>query len=463
MTSRKLLFTIKQIITVGIPLLAGNLSFYMLQVADTAMVGRLGTDALAAIAVASLVTGILSTFVWPVTVGTQSIASRRYGRQAVAPAEEKEKAAVLTGEVLESSLVAGLLAALLAIAASFAVPAVLRMLLPDKGVVIIAYQYISLYRWSLPFLGLAVACTGFLSAIQKTKPIMLSNILGNVINIGINYVLIFGKLGFPALGIRGAAIGTVISQAVCAFILFLPLLKRETRGLYKYFSFKGIKTEMLYSIFSSGFPVGVQNCIALFIFLVYQSLVGFLGTVYLAATHIVFSVFRINKTIVGGFARASSILVGNALGAEDRDGAARVFLGCQILAAGVGVLILLVILIFPEGIAGIFTKDPETALLGKQALLFFAVFFFIEVMGYSFEIIFTNNGWGSFVLLSEFSTNVIFILGCSFLAIKILNLGIYPAWAAFALYQVFHGLILFIGFLSKKWLKVQVEKRIGRR
>jgi hypothetical protein len=81
MTRQRLFSLMKRICVIGTPLLAGHLSSYLLQIADTAMVGRLGREPLAAIAIATMVGGILSTFVWPVTVGTQAITARRFGRQ----------------------------------------------------------------------------------------------------------------------------------------------------------------------------------------------------------------------------------------------------------------------------------------------------------------------------------------------------------------------------------------------
>ena len=78
-------------------------------------------------------------------------------------------------------------------------------------------------------------------------------------------------------------------------------------------------------------------------------------------------------------------------------------------------------------------------------------------MGFSFEIIFGGNGWGRYVLFSEFSTNIIFIIILTLVLVNIFHMGIYGAWMGFALYQVFHALILFLGFLSKKWLHIEVE------
>jgi Na+-driven multidrug efflux pump len=79
-------------------------------------------------------------------------------------------------------------------------------------------------------------------------------------------------------------------------------------------------------------------------------------------------------------------------------------------------------------------------------------------MGFSFEMIFTANGWGRFVLFSEFSTNMVFILGVTFLLIRVLGFGIYAAWTGFALYQAGHAIILTIGYLSKRWIHIEVEK-----
>ena len=122
---------------------------------------------------------------------------------------------------------------------------------------------------------------------------------------------------------------------------------------------------------------------------------------------------------------------------------------------------ILSVLIFPESIMEIFVKDTQTINIGVKALYFFSLFFLIEVMGYSFEIIFGGNGWGRYVLFSEFTTNMVFIIGLTLVLVFVFDIGIYGAWIGFALYQVFHALILFIGFISKKWLHVEVEKDIS--
>ncbi len=174
-------------------------------------------------------------------------------------------------------------------------------------------------------------------------------------------------------------------------------------------------------------------------------------------THVVFSVFRINKTIVGGFAQGAAILVGNSLGTGRKEEAAGFIYGCELIAGAIGILILLSMIFFPEAVVRLFSNETITIQTGVGALMFFAAFFFIEVLGYSFEIVFTQNGWGKFVLFSEFLTNVLFILGLTYLLTQILHFGVYASWLSFALYQVFHALILTIGFFSRRWQEVEID------
>jgi len=101
---------VRKIFTLGLPLFAGNFSFYLLQLADTIMVGRLGTNNLAAIAMAGLFTGILFTFVWPVLIGTQAISFRRFGKQqAESDKAEQDRLIIETGLSLDNGIVVGFL------------------------------------------------------------------------------------------------------------------------------------------------------------------------------------------------------------------------------------------------------------------------------------------------------------------------------------------------------------------
>lgn len=450
---------VKKILKLGFPLFAGNFSFYLLQLADTIMVGRLGTNNLAAIAMAGLFTGMLFTFVWPVLIGTQAISSRRFGKQQTGNKKaEQDRLTVETGLSLDNGIIVGIFMGLLGLFFSFSAKPILDILIKDPELLPLSMQYLSVIRWVIPVSGIMMSMSGFLGGINRTKNIMISNVGGSLLNILFNYIFIFGKIGLPAFGIRGAAMGTVLA-GLCQLVYLFVVIRFQKNVLpYRTLRFRSLDTGIMKSMFRILLPLAIQNILALAVYLIYESIIGSIGTVYLAATHVIFSLFRINKTLVGGFAQGSAILVGNALGAGRKDYAVKIVYGCQKISSIIGSVVVLSVIIFPEIIMGIFSKDVETIAIGINALYFFAGFFFIEVMGYSFEIIFGGNGWARYVLFSEFTTNMIFIITVTLVLVNVFNIGIYGAWMGFALYQVFHALILFIGFLSKKWLHVEIEK-----
>ncbi len=445
----------KEILILGIPLLAGNFSFYLLQIADTIMVGRLGTEPLGAIAMAGLFSGILMTFIWPVSIGVQALAARRFGKFQKVERETDES----TGNTIDNGIIVGIIMGLFAFLFSFSAPFFLSLLIKDPALKPLSLSYIRIIKWGLPLGGIMMAAMGFLGGVKKTRYIMTANIGGSLINIALNYLFIFGKLGFPAMGMAGAALGTVVSEIIQVIYLYTCIVRNKDLKIYHTLRFGTLDFTLMKNMVRVFSPLVVQNIFALSVFLVYESIIGRIGTIYLAATSVVFSIFRINKTIVGGFARGAAILIGNALGAMEDDKSVDLVHAAAKISAVIGAAILLTILLSPDSIVSIFTKDVKVLALGIKAMYFFAAFFFIEVLGYTLEIIFGGIGWGRYVLLSETTTNVVFIIGTSLLLQALFpSWGIYAAWTGFALYQIGHAGILFIGYLSRRWIKIEVDK-----
>jgi putative MATE family efflux protein len=450
----------KRVILLGAPLLAGLVSEFLTILSDSAMVGRLGTDYLAAIGIATLFGELLWVIVWPMAPGTQTMASRRFGRQnriAEESGDTLDDMRQHTGEVLDNAIIVALVLGGAAIVVATFSRTLLNLLLEDKALIPMAHAYISTLKWLMPLAGIFYAIYGFLAAINQTKVIMVASIGLNVVNILFNYMLIFGKWGFPALGITGAALGTVLAQGLgTVFLVGYVLLSRHTRP-YHCLRFKKLHWNVIADILQSTGPIVVQLATALSIFLYYESVIANIGTLYLAATHIVFTVFVLKRTLVGGFAEGGSILVGNALGEGRKKEAMRFAYASEAIAILIGVLLFAAILFFAEDIVRLFNAEPDLVETGSKVLRFFAVFFLIEAVGFPFEVIFTHNGWSRFVLFSEVTTNAVFMIGFTLLLTRVFEMGIYGAWSAFALYLVFHALFMFAGFFSERWLDTQVD------
>ncbi len=451
------------VITLGAPLLAGMVSEFFMYIADSAMVGRLGTNHLAAIAIAVLYGEIMWVTVWPFAPGTQSLAARRYGQLQAAKDAGIPTINILyrkTGKILDNSLVVSFSVGLAAMLMAVFSEQVLNLLLDDQQLIPLAESYIRIIKYAMPLAAVFYSFYGFLAAVNLTRAIMVATVGLNILNILFNYILIFGKFGFPALGIEGAAIGTVLAQALgVAYIVSYVFVSKRTR-VYHCCRFQGLRLNLIKDIFKASCPMIAQLGLVLAIIFYYETIIAGIGTIYLAVTHIIFTMFVLNRTLIGGFAAGGSILIGNHLARGEHKEAIQYANATLYIAFFFGVLLMIVMWMFPEAIVKIFNREPETVALGAEGLRFFMVFVFINIIGFPLEIIFTHNGWGKFPLVTELISIVTFALGLTLLLTRYFNMGLYAAWLSLGLYMMCYSILLFGGFLSKRWLHVTVEKAV---
>lgn len=447
----------------GVPLLAGSLVEYVMYIADSVMVGRLGTDHLAAVAIGGMVSEILWAFTWTVAAAVQTFVSQRYGRQT---AEGIDDPAVLrnsTAEAARIGVIFGAAAGFAALAVSFLSRPVISILLDDQQTIRLSMEYVGVLRWSMVPAAVFFALYGFLSGLGKTRTLMIATIITNIFNIIANYLLIYGKFFFPRLEIRGAALGTLFAQ--CLGLIFLTLVILSRRELREYRIFRLLKPKasedrigLFSGIFKAWLPVTVQNIGAFCVFLVYEGLVSRFGTVHLAVIHIVFLLIWAGKSISGGIAQGGSILVGNNLGRGDKAAAQVYVLACLILGVVTGLALAAAGLLFPKALLAPFRPETETLLHGIKALRFFAPFMFVGTAAYSLEVIFTFNGRGALVLGADLLSHGLFTLAFSWTAVLFFHGGILVVWTGYALYLASFSLLLFAVFLSGKWIGREIVK-----
>jgi putative MATE family efflux protein len=433
--------------------------------ADSAMVGRLGTGHLAAIGFATLFAEVLWVIIWPFAPGTQALAARRFGRlEAIKDQDTSSFRAhqQKIGEVLDNSLILSFTVGSVTIFFASYSREILSLLLDNRDLILLADAYISIIKWVMPIAAVFFSLYGLLAAIKLTRVIMVATVGINIVNILINYALIFGKFGLPAMGIEGAALGTALAQALGAvFLLGYVIFSRKLKA-YRCCRFRSIRWRLMKDILVVSSPMIVQLGFSLGIFLYYESIIAGIGTVYLAVTHIVLTVFVLNRSLVGGFAEGGSILIGNHLGRDDRREALQYAYATECIALCLGAVLLILVLMFPEMIVNIFNSEPETVAAGVRALRFSAGFLFISTIGFPLEVIFTHNGWGSYAFVAEFFPIVIYTLGLTLLVIKYFHMGIYAAWFSLGLYMISYSALLIGGFFSKRWLEVSVESDLVR-
>ncbi|MBI9104545.1 MAG: MATE family efflux transporter [Spirochaetales bacterium] len=444
---------IKKILILGFPLLAGRLSHYSHQVADSIMMGHFkdGSLELGALAIAGMFIWIVNTLLWPLGNGIQAIVTRRAGSRSELGKAENQ------GTVMDHGMLTAFLVSLIALGVSFLAKPLFDQIISEEKIIDLAMKYVRLLRFSFFPFGIQMIIQRFFNSIQKPKYGMIVSFISNGSNIILNYIFIYGKLGFPEMGISGAALGTVLSYWIGFLYMITIALKQEYISKYKFFHLRKIDRQLITNIIKQALPPAIQNMLAMLIMLFYEAMIENIGAIYLAATHVVFSAFRINKTIVGGFSHGTAILVGNQLGADNKEGAKSFVHACYVIGLIIGACVFITVFFFPQYIARIFVSSESAIETVTMALKFFAPFYLAEIIGFSFEMVFIGNGNGKFVLYSEFVTNIIFILGLTFINAQFWGGDIKIAWLGFGLYQVFHSTFLHIGFKTGRWANIDVE------
>ncbi|MCE5196799.1 MAG: MATE family efflux transporter [Negativicutes bacterium] len=274
----------------------------------TAMVGRLGATAIGAVGLSSRLTQISWALFAGIATGVTVLVARCVG------AKQIEEARKIAYQGLISALI--LIAGMTAVSFVFAEP-FLRSMNVDGELLAACLQYLSIALFTLPLIAVIQISGGIMRGMGDTKIPMLVSLAVNLVNVGGCWLLIYGNLGFPALGIRGAAIASLFGQGIGAIlaltVIFLPIsklqLKKEDIGPL---NFKEIKRIMRIGIPSSAGDLFWQMAS-----IVMTGLIVTFGTVPLAAHNLGMQAEGISYMPSIGLTIAATAFVGQSLGAKN--------------------------------------------------------------------------------------------------------------------------------------------------
>ncbi|TXN35102.1 MATE family efflux transporter [Flagellimonas hymeniacidonis] len=290
------------------PVILGMLGHTFVAFADNIMVGQLGTAELAAVSLGNsfvfiaMSLGIgFSTAITPLVAEADGAGNKTDGKSAL-------KHGLVLCTVLGLSLFGIIL---------LCKPFLYSMKQPPE-VVELAIPYLELVAFSLVPLIIFQAFKQFSEGLSQTKYPMYATILANVVNITINYLLIFGSFGFPKLGIVGAAIGTLASRFIMVgYIWFLLKRKEKFQPYVTGFNFKVIERKVINKIISLGFPSALQMFFEVAIFTAAIWLSGVLGKNAQAANQIALNLSSMTFMVGMGLSVAAMVRVGNQKGLQN--------------------------------------------------------------------------------------------------------------------------------------------------
>ena len=292
-------------IKLSVPVIMGMLGHTFVAFADNIMVGQLGTAELAAVSLGNSFVFIAMSL----GIGFSTAITPLVAEADGAGNKANAKSALKHGLVLCTTLGFGLFGIIMLLK-----PLMYMMKQPPE-VVELAMPYLDLVAFSLVPLIIFQAFKQFSEGLSQTKYPMYATVIANVVNIILNYLLIFGAFGFPKMGIVGAAIGTLVSRFIMvAYIWFLLRGKKKFHDYVTGFNFKIIEKKVMNKIIGLGFPSALQMFFEVAIFTAAIWISGVLGKNSQAANQIALNLSSMTFMFGMGLGVAAMIRVGNQKG-----------------------------------------------------------------------------------------------------------------------------------------------------
>ena len=436
------------VLSLAWPAIVEQIMITMVQYVDTAMVGTLGSGATAAVGLTASTTWMFNGFLNAAAVGFSVQVAQHIG------AGREREARSVTWQALKFVVLFGVLLAVLAAALSFPLPALLGA---EEAIRADATVYFCIIGIALPFNFCSVMLSSILRCAGDMRTPMVLNLLINVFNIILNFLLIYPTrpaavfgvavtLPGAGLGVAGAALGSAFSMMIVS-LLYLLVIFRGRRGplhisLKERFHFE---RACLRTALRLGLPVALERT---------------LMSTAVAANHLAVTAESVSYMPAFGVASAGTTLVGQALGAKRKDLALRfsritTYIGIMIMTlAGAGLFFLA-----PQLIS-IFSTDPEVMALGAQVLRIVA---FAEPL-FAASIVVTGVLRGAGDAKAPFIISLITMWGVRITLSLLLapQLGLIGVWIAMAVELIVRGMIFMFRLYSNRWLNIQLfsEKKV---
>ena len=347
------------------PVVIAELGWITMGMVDTLMVGPLGPEAIGAVGLGSSLFTAVGIFSLGMVLGLDALVSHAFGAGKI----EECHRWLLHGVVLALLLTVPTVIGVLGLSASLD-----RWAMNDE-VRRLTQPYLDTVAWSVSPLLVYFALRRYLQGVGVVRPIMVTLILANLLNVAANWLLIEGNLGAPALGVSGAAWATVLSRIVMLVSLSVAIVARERGrrpGLFH--TPLTIETARLRRLTALGFPAAMQLTLEVGVFAAASVLAGRMLPAALAAHQIAMNLAGFTFMVPLGLASAGAVRVGHAIGRKDVPAAARAGWTALLFGAAFMSLAALVFLLAPARLVGAFTSDPQVLETGVALLAIAAVF-----------------------------------------------------------------------------------------
>ncbi len=426
--------------------MVGSIALTILNITDTAFLGRVGETELGASAVGGVLYFAFAMIGVSIGTGAQIMIARRSG--------EKKEGAI--GDIFDHSLLILFSLGLFLFAIiKWGSPSILKLILDSPEIIKSTGEFLEYRSYGLIFVMIAAVFRSFYVGIAQTKIFGVYSFLMAGINLLLCYTLILGHFGFNAMGITGAGIASSVAEFLALIFIFLYTYIKKAIKDYNLFRFTKINLGMIKTIMDLSLPLVVQNLLSMGSWFIFFVFIEKIGKHELATANIVRGAYMISMTPIWGFSVAANSMISNIIGQGKQDEVFTLLNRIIRITILIALVMITINLLIPLELLNLFTSDSKIIqdCLGPLLVVDLAMIFF------SFAIVsisaVSGTGATRVALNIEVAAIAIYLV-YNYVITFILHGSVEMLWMSEVIYWLFTGVASYLYIKSMRWKRIKV-------
>jgi len=451
----------RTLLRLAVPMALQNFLVFSLAMVDTLMIGQLGEVEIASVGLANQVFFLLMLYLYGITTGTVVFTAQFWGKKDILGIRQALGLCLRTaaGGAVAVSLISLIFPRL-----------ILSLFSEDPAVIGIGSAYLRIVSLSFVCSAISMSFSMVLRSIERPKLPLLITFVSLLLNTGLNYLLIFGKAGFPALGVKGAAIATAISRGLecLIFLLVIYLDRRSAGGAVSDGSAAGghplagrlreffiPPRSFVKRYFAITIPVVLNEVSWALGFTMYKVVYARMGTNVIAAINISDTIINILLVVIHGTSNACAVMIGNVLGAGQKEKAYTYAVRFSVLGPVVALLLGCLLIPISAWVPLLFNVSQSVRHMTRQVLLLHAIFLPFDVFNWQLIVgILRSGGDTRYSMFLEIGTMWGYGVPLAFISGLVLHQPIGLVFILIRSEEVVKFVIGLFRLISKKWIRI---------
>ena len=436
---------LKEMLVIAVPISFQQLINASLNMIDVIMVGQLGETSIAALGLSNQVFFVLILLLFGTTSGMAIFTAQFWGKQELEPIRK-----VLGMSIVTTSSIA----LLFTLAATIIPRTVLGFYTNDEAVIEIGAQYLSIVGLSYIPVAIATSYVAVMRSIQLVRMTVIATVSALIFKTILGYVLIFGYAGFPALGVRGAAIGTASGWTLELILLLVLVYTQKTplaaKNLRTFFSFD---TVFFTRVLKTALPAMANELFWSVGITTYNAIYAHIGTDSIAAVNVNATMEELGFVVFMGLGNACAVMVGNRIGAGKKEEAYETVRRVIILSVSAAWVVGLIVILLRSTVVGLYDLSPNGEHNVRMLMLMMACTLWIRMFNFSTFIGALRAGGDTrFALVMELCSIWLIGVPAAYFAAFVLHLPVYYVYLFVILEEVAKAFVSGWRFRSRKWI-----------